>query len=271
SQRDDKKTFPGNTRAAFFKLAGKRDNNLTKTAKAVVTTTGVLAAKGGKVQSLAIGGGVGSSGQALATPTPAPTFALQGTVTNSQNGSPVAGVRITLDVVGTPRGTTSIDTNNQGRWQQGGFPIGSKVRVTASKRFFVIDPAERVVAEEAGLVQFTARPNEIGIAPTPTPPQAFTAGGKAVVNSISQGTQTPLPGATISFKVLNAQPGQANVPGPVTTQKDGRWSQSGFTVGPFTYQATISKAGVTFSFATANFGTSTPATVGDVGFIGTVK
>ena len=56
SQRSDKKKFSSIFRKVSFTLGGKRDNNLTKTAKAVVSVTGVLAAKGGKVQSLAISG-----------------------------------------------------------------------------------------------------------------------------------------------------------------------------------------------------------------------
>ncbi|MGE0128891.1 MAG: hypothetical protein AB7U82_12495 [Blastocatellales bacterium] len=277
SQRSDKRKFEGGIRSAEFRLAGKRDNNLTKIAKAVVNATGVLAAKGSLTQSLAIGPGVGSGGpgggsgggQAPAPP-PIPTFKIQGKVINAQKGTPLEGVKLTFDVVGSGRGTSSTESNSQGRWRQDGFPVGKKVRVTATKRFFIIEPAEQLVSEGAGIVQFIGRPNDVGAKPVPTPSQTFTAGGRAVVNSLSQGAQTPLPGATISFAALNAKPGQANVPGPVTTQKDGRWSQSGFTVG-FTYRATISKSGVTFNFSTANFASSTGQPVNDVGFIGTVK
>jgi hypothetical protein len=272
SQRSDKRKFDGGARSAEFRLAGKRDDNLTKIAKAVVNATGVLAAKGGMVQDLGIAPGVGSGGNQSSAPTPPPipTFKLQGKVINAQNGTPLAGVELFFDVVGGGRRVSSTKSNSQGRWEQGGFPIGKKVRVTAFKPFFTIEPAELLAGEDSGIVQFTARSSNAGANPTPTPQQTFTAGGRAVVNSLSQGTQTPLPGATISFTLLKAKPGQANVPGPVTTQKDGRWSQSGFTTG-FSYQARISKSGVTFNISTANFTSSTGQTVDDVGFIGTVK
>lgn len=272
SQRSDKRKFDRGARSAVFKLAGKRDDNLTKAAKAVVTATGVLAAKGSLVQNLGIAPGVGSGGAQAKAPTPAPipTFKIQGKVINAQNGTPLTGAEIFFDVVGGGGRVSSTKSDSLGRWEQGGFPIGKKARVTAFKPFFIIEPAELLVDENTGIAQFTARPSNNGSKSAPTPAQTFTAGGRAVVNSLSQGTQTPLPGATISFTLLNTKPGQAKAPGPVTTQKDGRWSQSGFTAG-FTYQARISKSGVAFNIATANFASSNGQPVNDVGFIGTVK
>ncbi len=270
STRDETQNFAGSARQGLFKLLGKRDDKLTTRATATVNASGLLAAKATQSKALNIvtgapvGPGTGSN-----NPTPVPTFSLRGQILNSQTGGPLAGVTLEFETVGSPLRKSSVETNNQGRWTQDGFLVGKQVRITASKRFFVIEPATRT-ASEGGVVQFSGRPNEIG-APAPTPAAAtFSAGGQAKVDNLSQGTQTPLPGATISFKVLNAKPGQANVPGPVTTGKDGKWSQSGFTVGSFTYQATITKSGVTFGFSTANFGSSTGATVGDVGFLGTI-
>ncbi len=264
AERTDTKKINSRTLIATFSFAGDGDLNPIKKARATVKGTGLMAAKGTLTKSLAIGSGTGSS-----APTPVPTFFLRGQILNTQTGTPLVGVKLEFDIVDVLFGRPAVETNSQGRWVQEGFPVGKQVRITASKRFFVIEPATRTVSE-GGVVQFSGRPNEIGGTSPPPAAATFSATGQAKVDDLAQGTQIPLGGATITFSVQNANGTKPNIPGPVTTQGKGNWNQSGFTVGVI-YKATISKSGITFSNSTALFTGSSPGqVVSDVGFLGTV-
>ena len=188
AERTDTKKLNSRTLVAAFSFAGDGDLNPIKSARATVKGTGVLAAKIELTKSLGIGPGVGSS-----APTPVPTFRLFGRIRNPQ-GSPLFGVKLTFDLVGVGplrQAPAPVETNNQGRWQQDGFPVGAKVRIAASKRFFVFEPESRVVSEGGEEVQFVGRPADAVSAPAPT----FSVIGFAKLNNLSQATQTGLGGA----------------------------------------------------------------------------
>ncbi len=265
STRDETQKFEGSVRQGLFKLLGKRDDKLTTQATATVRASGILAAKATDAKALntataaPLGNGTGSN-----NPKPAPTFRLSGQVRNKKEGNQIQGATITFELLNNNerKAPQPVETNAQGRWTQDGFPVGTKVRVTAVKRFLVTEPVAQVVTQ-TGAVDF------VMFSPDSNKPAALTFSVKGIAQLNSQKGQTPVAGATVTFFVINPNGvAQPNVPGPVTTQADGSWPQNGFTVG-VSYQARVAKSGINFGSASANFtGNTAGQTITDLGFIG---
>jgi hypothetical protein len=236
SRKTDSKTVGKNDRTALVKVFGSRQDNLSKRVSVLVIGKGVLAGKGTLT----------SGTTAVATQQPAvatvPTFTLGGVVRDGQ-GNPIPGVRISFSPApggknlsptpGKSQNTPApVQTDGRGVYQQSGFPAGQPFKVTPTKPGFTFNPPSTVIEVKSDRERFDF---------TGIQSQVFSVSGRVISKD-----QKGIAGATVTFKLVNASPGQkANLPGPVKSDANGNWSQSGFTKG-FTYEANVSKPNFSF-------------------------
>jgi hypothetical protein len=224
--RAEEKKAEANERSALVKVHGSRSDNLSKSVRAFITATGVLAGRGQTTVQAGgpFGNGVGSN----------PTFTVAGRVVDAQ-GAPIAGVKLRFGFI-VPNGfgpsgqSTQSDAN--GKWQIPNVTTGNSVVITPEKPNFTFNPASISKAVADANVVFTGTP----------PPATFAVSGR-----VTGVNKAGIADVTISFNFSNLKAGQKAVaPGPVKTDANGNWSQSGFT-GGVQYQARASKPNFTFN------------------------
>ena len=170
----------------------------------------------------------------VGTPTTQSGYTVSGRVTDG-NGMPIAGVMLSFSLAsGNGNVPGPVQTDANGNWSQSGFSLDSTYRATPSKGNLVFAPPGRYFSSPGSGLDFVGVP--------------YTVSGR-----VTDGSGAPIAGVMLSFSLAS---GNGNVPGPVQTDANGNWSQSGFSLDS-TYRVTPNKHGLTFTPAGRYF--STPA------------
>jgi hypothetical protein len=198
---------------------------------------------------------------------PAPaaaTFSVKGTakLDSPQGQTPLAGATVTFSVFNNPNGIAQpnvpgpVTTQSDGSWPQNGFTVGVTYRAQIAKPGIVFGlGTTNFTSNTAG--QLITDLGFIGTSKTPPPPPSgtFSATGDTVKKA--NGVISPLAGVIVSFQIANANNvPQPNLPGAVISGANGKWTQSGFSVGVL-YRVTASKVGLTFPNGSPTFQSNT--------------
>lgn len=172
-----------------------------------------------------------SRDRSLLIRTDGPVYSASGKIATG-NGEPLTNITVTFTrTAGSGPVPEPATTGPDGKWNQSGFQTGSSYRATPGGQGYAFIPAAKDFIGTTRNLDFTAL-------------ATYSVSGR-----VTDGGGRPLAGVTMTFTgtLENSEP-----PRPVTTDADGRWSQSGFVPG-MTYRVTPYKANQAFSPAFASF------------------
>jgi len=162
-------------------------------------------------------------------------YSFTGVVQNTM-GDGVAGVVVSFALLdGEGDIPDPVMTDDQGRFSQSAFSVGSTYRAEPRKPAWLFAPPRIEFSEETEDAVFIGRP-------------PFSVFGK-----VTDGASRGAGGATLLFSLVS---GTGGVPAAVTTNAEGEFSQEGFTNGAG-YRVTPQKDDLTFSPAWRDFSIET--------------